>query len=111
MALSNRLKAEFIIKANRLEEERIIPLISPTIKLVREEAELIGKLKGQLEGEHKVIIRLLNQRVGEIQPPLIELISKLSVKQLEELTDVLFAFSTVGDLEKWLRARPKPVES
>ena len=69
------------------------------------------KLKGQLKGEQKVIIRLLNQRVGEIQPPLIEQIRKLSVEQLEELTDILFTFSTVADLEKWLRARPKSVES
>jgi hypothetical protein len=65
---------------------------------------------GKLEGEQKVIIRLLNQRVGEIKPPVIEQIRKLSVEQLEELTDVLLTFSTIADLEQWLKARPKPVE-
>jgi len=70
-----------------------------------------GEERGELKGEQKVIIRLLNQRVGEIQPPVIEQIRKLSVEQLEELTDVLLTFSTIADLEKWLKARPKPVEA
>jgi phosphoenolpyruvate-protein kinase (PTS system EI component) len=87
-----------------------MPLISPTIELAREEGELIGELKGELKGEQKVIIRLLNQRFSEIKPPVIEQIRNLSVEQLEELTDVLLTFSTVADVEKWLKARPKPVE-
>ncbi len=52
-------------------------LISPTIQLAREEGELIGELKG----EQKIILRLLNQRFGEIEPPIIEKIRKLSVEQ------------------------------
>jgi hypothetical protein len=102
MTLLKPAQAEFSAKVKRLEEERNMPLISPTIELALEE--------GELKGEQKVIIRLLNQRFGEIKPPVIEQIRKLSVEQLEELTDMLLTFSTVADLEKWLKASPKPVE-
>jgi len=98
MTLLKPAQSEFSAKVKRLEEERNMPLISPTIELALE------------EGQQKVIIRLLNQRFGEIKPPVIEQIRKLSVEQLEELTDVLLTFSTVADLEKWLKDRPKPVE-
>ncbi len=57
-----------------------------------------GEQLGELKGEQKMIIRLLKQRVGEIKPPVIEQIRKLSLEQLEELTDVLLTFSTIADL-------------
>jgi len=82
-----------------------MPLISPTIELAREEAELIGELKG----EQKLVIQLLNHRIGEIEPPLIEQIRKLPVEQLEQLAIKLLDFSTVDDLQQWLESRPKSV--
>ncbi len=105
MSLSKPLQAEFSGKVKRLEEDRKMTLISPTIQLAREEGELIGELKGELKGEQKIILRLLNQRFGEIEPPIIEKIRKLSVEHLEELTDVLLTFSTVANLEQWLENR------
>jgi len=97
MTLSKDLEREFQQELNKYEQEKNMPYITSI--------ERAGQLKGKLEGEQKVIIRLLNQRVGELQPPLIEQIRKLSLKQLEELTDVLLTFSTIADLEKWLKDR------
>jgi hypothetical protein len=103
MTLGLELQSEFDQQVTQYEETMKMPYITSI--------EIRGEQRGELKGEQKVIIRLLNQRVGEIKPPLIEQIRKLSVEQLEELTDVLFTFSTVADLEKWLKARPKPLES
>ena len=106
MTLSKELEREFQQELKQYEEEKKMPYITS----IERAGQLEGEQRGELKGEQKVIIRLLNQRVGEIQPPLIEQIRKLSLEQLEELTDVLLTFFTIADLEKWLKARPKPVE-
>ncbi len=62
------------------------------------------------QGEQKVIIRQLNRRLGEINPPLIEQIRQLPVEQLEELAEALLDFSTVANLQQWLNSRQKSVE-
>ena len=102
MALSKRLQAEFIAKVERLEQERIMPLISPTIELVREESELKGK--------QELIIKQLKRRVGELQSSIVKQVKALNVEALEELGEVLLDFSTITNLEQWLQNRPKPVE-
>jgi hypothetical protein len=106
MTLSKELEREFQQELKQYEEEKKMPYITS----IERAGQLEGEQRGELKGEQKIIIRLLNQRVGEIQPPLIEQIRKLSLEQLEELTDVLLTFFTIADLEKWLKARPKPVE-
>jgi len=102
MTLPQPAQAEFSNKVKRLEEERKMPLISPTIQLAREE--------GEQRGEQKLVIQLLNHRIGEIEASLIEQIRKLSVEQVEELAVALLNFSTVANLEEWLKTRPKLVE-
>jgi len=79
-----------------------MPLISPTIELAREEGE-------QLEAQ-KLVRRQLNRRVGEIDKSLIEQVEALPIEELEELSEALLYFSTVANLEEWLKARPKTVE-
>ncbi len=54
------------------------------------------------EGEQRLIIRLLNRRVGEIDSLLIQKIQELSVEKLEELGEALLDFTSVTDLETWL---------
>jgi hypothetical protein len=103
MTLPEQLQKRLVAKINRFEEERKMALVSPTVQLAREEGEIIG--------EQKVIIRLLNRRLGEIEAPMIEQIRKLPVAQLEELAEALLDFSTVTDLEQWLRDRSNAVEA
>ncbi len=79
-----------------------MPFVSPTIELAREE--------GELKGERKVIIQLLNQRFGEIESSLIEQIRNLSGEQLGELTGILLTLPSVTALEQWLQNRPESVE-
>ncbi|MDF5714660.1 MAG: DUF4351 domain-containing protein [Rhizonema sp. NSF051] len=73
----------------------------------REEGKLEGRLEGELQGTQKIIMRLVNQRFGEIGQRSHKQIRKLSTEQLEELTDVLFTLSATTDLEEWLENRLK----
>ncbi|MBD0302720.1 MAG: DUF4351 domain-containing protein, partial [Tolypothrix sp. T3-bin4] len=53
-------------------------------------------------GEQRLVLRLLNRRIGEIDTSLIERIKGLSIEQLENLGEALLDFSNVADLETWL---------
>lgn len=55
------------------------------------------------EGEQRLIIRLLNRRVGEIDSLLIQKVQQLSVEKLEELGEALLDFTSITDLETWLK--------
>ncbi len=53
-------------------------------------------------GEQRLVLRLLNRRIGEINASLMERVQGLSIEQLENLGEALLEFSTVADLEIWL---------
>ncbi|MFN6153960.1 MAG: DUF4351 domain-containing protein [Dolichospermum sp.] len=97
MTLSKQLQTALITKIKNLEEERKMPLISPTEQLAMERGELIG--------EKKLIIRQINKRFGVISDALIGQIHQLSIEQLELLGETLFDFSTMTELEQWLENR------
>ena len=59
--------------------------------------------EGNKQGEQRLVIRLLNRRLGEIDSSLIERVRGLSVEQLEALGEALLDFSEVAELEGWLR--------
>jgi predicted transposase/invertase (TIGR01784 family) len=70
---------------------------------IQQEGEERGILKGKLEGEQTVILRLLTRRVGDVSPELQSQIQSLSLYQLEALADALLDFSTLADLRTWLQ--------
>lgn len=53
-------------------------------------------------GEQRLVLRLLNRRIGEIDASLIERVQGLSIEQLENLGEALLDFSSVADLSAWL---------
>jgi len=106
MTLLKPAQAELAAKIKRLEEEKRMPLISPTVELAREE----GELKGELKGEQNMVIQLLNYRFSEIDSSLIKQVRTLTRTQLTELGKAIFNFSTVFDLQQWLESKLKSVE-
>ncbi|WP_404783990.1 Rpn family recombination-promoting nuclease/putative transposase [Altericista sp. CCNU0014] len=70
---------------------------------IQQEGEERGILKGKLEGEQTVILRLLARRVGDVSPELQSQIQSLTLYQLEALADALLDFSTLTDLRNWLQ--------
>jgi len=95
------LKADLMKKVNRLEQERIMPLVSPSVKL--------AKKQGEQECKQDLIIKVFSQRFGVIEQILIEQIRKLSDEQLEELTNVWLTLANITELERWLQSRTKSV--
>jgi hypothetical protein len=107
MTLTKDLEREFQQELSKYEEEKKMPYITSI--------ERAGQLKGQLKGElleaQKLVKRQLKRRVGEIEKSLIKQVEALPVEALEELGEALLDFSTVANLEEWLKARPKQVEA
>jgi hypothetical protein len=97
MTLPKELQAGLVRKIKSFEEERKMPLISPTERLAMERGEQQG-----LEREQRLIIKQLHRRLGEVESSLIEAIYTLNFDQLDLLGEALLDFTSVADLRRWL---------
>jgi predicted transposase/invertase (TIGR01784 family) len=61
--------------------------------------EILGE--GRQEGEAILVLRLLNRRLGQLSPNLLERIRSLSVENLENLGEALLDFQSEEDLKQW----------
>jgi predicted transposase YdaD len=57
------------------------------------------------EGEAKIILRLLERRLGAIAPEVQQQVQGLPSPELEALGDALLDFSSSSDLLNWLSSR------
>jgi hypothetical protein len=92
--LYNLQKNLKINQSSQTEDQELIMRLAP---LYQQDRELAKQ-----EGEQRLIIRLLNRRVGEIDSLLIQKVQELTVEKLEELGEALLDFTSVTDLETWL---------
>jgi hypothetical protein len=106
MTLPKQLQAGLVTKIKHFEEERKMPLISPTEQLAIERGIEQGIEQGR-QREQQLIIRQINRRVGEIELSLIDSIRALTIEKLELLGEALLDFSSVTDLEQWLQNNPE----
>ncbi|NEP54614.1 MAG: DUF4351 domain-containing protein, partial [Moorea sp. SIO3C2] len=63
---------------------------------------LEGKLEGRQEEGYSIVIRQLTRRFGSVDDQLQQGIQKLSIAQLEELSEALLDFETVKSVTVWL---------
>ncbi|MFN8951784.1 MAG: DUF4351 domain-containing protein, partial [Aphanizomenon sp.] len=99
--LYNLQKNLKINQSSQTEDQELIMRLAPLYQQDRELAKQEGLYEGLQEGlqkEKRLIIRLLNRRVGEIDSLLIQKIQELSVEKLEELGEALLDFTSVTDL-------------
>ncbi|NEQ87545.1 MAG: DUF4351 domain-containing protein [Moorea sp. SIO2I5] len=68
----------------------------------KREGLLEGKREGRQEEGSSIIIRQLTRRFGSVDDQLQQGIQKLSVAQLEELSEALLDFETITDVAVWL---------
>lgn len=61
-----------------------------------------GLQQGKQEGELAVVLRLLNRRIGTVEPEVQERLRQLSTTQLEDLAEALLDFTSATDLADWL---------
>ena len=93
---------------SREEIQQMLELTDTNLKQTRFyqevflEGRLEGRQAGRLEGEVTLILRLLQQRCGELAPAMRERIARLPLLQLETLGDALLEFRGPADLEQWL---------
>ena len=93
--LYNLQKNLKINQSSQTEDQELIMRLAP---LYQQDRELAKQ-----EGEQRLIIRQLNRRVGEINSSLIQKVQELPVEKLEELGEALLDFTSVTDLETWLK--------
>ncbi|MEL7050731.1 MAG: DUF4351 domain-containing protein [Cyanobacteria bacterium J06588_5] len=106
-----------ISEVSGAEESRIIIDMVTTIMVYKLEQLSPNDIKAMLdipiqetrfyrevrqEGEKAAILRLLHKRLGDIPVEAQVKISKLSLAELESLSDTLLEFATVMDLQTWL---------
>ena len=80
------------------ETQELIMQLSPAYLKWREET----LQEGQLEGETRLVLRLLTRRIGEISLEIRSQIQSLSLQQLDSLGEALLDFSSSSDLDAWL---------
>ncbi|MEH2118882.1 DUF4351 domain-containing protein [Nostoc sp.] len=80
------------------DDKELIMRLEPLYQRDREQAIQ----EGNKQGEQRLVLRLLNRRIGEIDTSLLEQVKVLSLEQLENLGEALLDFSSVADLETWL---------
>jgi hypothetical protein len=96
-------------EAAKIEPGRRKKVMELTTSWMREGIEIgikQGVKQGVKQGEHqeavKIVLRLLNRRIGDMSVRLQGRIKKLSVTQLEKLSDALLEFTDLKDLTTWL---------
>ncbi|MDD1462898.1 DUF4351 domain-containing protein, partial [Dolichospermum sp. ST_sed2] len=91
-----------INQSSQTEDQELIMRLAPLYQQDRELAKQEGLQEG-LEKEQRLIIRQLNRRIGEIDSLLIQKVQELPVEKLEALGEALLDFTSVTDLETWLK--------
>jgi predicted transposase YdaD len=82
---------------------------SPWYNEILQEGERLGAQKGREEGreealqqERSLILRLVQQKVGQLPEGIGDRVTSLPLEQLEELAIALLDFSSLSDLMTWL---------
>ncbi len=103
LKLVYNLRENLRVNQNLEEDDReLIMRLEPLYERDREQAKQEGREQGIIDGEQRLIIRLLNRRFREIDSSLMEQVRRLSIEQLEGLGEALLDFTEVTDLETWL---------
>jgi hypothetical protein len=99
LTLPSDLAEAFKIDLIAYEGEKNMPYISE----LERESLAAGEAKGETKGEAKVVILLLNHRVGGVSEETAIEIRKLPIDQLEQLAIDLLDFTNSNDLVEWLQ--------
>ena len=105
-----RLNAEeeILFKADiaKLEPEKqevVMEIVTSWMEEGLERGLEQGLQQGLQQGELAIVQLIITQRIGTIPPELQQIISQLSLAQLEDLAKALLNFSSVEDLTTWLQ--------
>ncbi|MEG4968537.1 Rpn family recombination-promoting nuclease/putative transposase [Microcoleus sp. B6-A1] len=90
----------------RALEQALEPALERALEPARiqamQEGIQAGRQEGIQAGQRVLILRLLERRVGAVNPDVVSRIGELSVEQLESLVEEVVGFSSLSDLMVWL---------
>ncbi|CCQ70940.1 hypothetical protein CWATWH0402_5171 [Crocosphaera watsonii WH 0402] len=92
-------------KFDKLSQTEVEEMLGITLKetQVYREIKKEGREEGREEGQKSLLLRLLTRKVGELSSEVRQNIDNLSIEQLENLGEALLDFSSIVDLENWLK--------
>jgi predicted transposase YdaD len=93
------IEREFWQELQTFEEERKVTYVTNAERFGFER----GIQTGRQEGELALILRQLTRRFDRLPESLQSQIEALSLPQLESLGDALLDFTSLADLQEWLR--------
>jgi predicted transposase YdaD len=107
LELFSNLKIILESKQNKNSEEielimKLSPLYLEQIDLATQQGEAKGLERGRVEEGRMLIIRLLNRKLGQLNPETIAQINSLALVKIELLGDALLDFDRLEDLLDWL---------
>jgi hypothetical protein len=103
MILPEPIEREFWQELQTFEEERKVTYVTNAERFGFERGIQTGRQEGRQEGELALILRQLTRRFDRLPESLQSQIEALSLSQLESLGDALLDFTSLADLQEWLR--------
>jgi len=96
-------------KLSRAEIEAMFTLSDLKQTRVYQDAHLEGLQEGRQEGErfkaNSLVLRLLTRRFGKLSDRQTQAIQSLEITKIDELADQLLDFTSITDLEEWLKSQ------
>lgn len=86
------------------QQERVMQIVTSWMEQGIEQGLERGLERGRQQEAVSLALRLLNRRLGAVNPKLQSQIQQLSVEQLENLAEAVLDFAEPGDLTAWLEA-------
>ena len=108
-AIIDLVSTIIVYKFTNLSRDEVDVMLGVTLQQTRvyQEARLEGKVEGLAEGEiigeARMIVRQLNRRLGSLSTDVSAQIQQLTIPQMEALGEALLDFTSLVELEGWLR--------
>jgi Domain of unknown function (DUF4351) len=98
------LQISLNVGQNLTTDERALSMnLTPVYEKWRQETLDEGRQEGLEQEAQSLILRQLTRRIGNVSPTIRSQIQSLPLAQLESLGEALLDFTSVADLDRWLR--------
>ena len=84
------------------EKEKLAPVEKEATMELMTSWELKGRAEGIVQGKEQIVMRLINKRIGNVEPTVPARLDRLSAASLDDLAEALLDISTTADLDQWL---------
>ena len=99
-AIIDLVSTIMVYKFNTLSRDEVNVMLGIELQQTRVYQE--AKAEGKAEEGRSLVIKLLNRKLGNLTPQLLERVNNLQINHIESLGEALLDFNSIGDLESWL---------